>query len=165
MTHLIATIHEDWNRVKNDFEWKTMKANAHVSKIITLYCFVFTMSAVTLFLVQEVYLNLRGKYESRQWLYLSHFPYCNPTQSSIYHFIILFQFTGGMFSAITYCGLISFCGMLIMHVYGQFVILNFDIEKIINTKEFQSIAEFRSKLKLIVLQHEHLNRFENFYFC
>ncbi|XP_051164629.1 odorant receptor 4-like [Leptopilina boulardi] len=158
LRELIVSIYDDWNCEKSEFNRKIMKSNANVSLIITLYCVLGTMSAVLLFLISEVYFNLSGIYPVRQWLYLSYFPF-HTTESPTYELIILFQFTGGFCSGLIYGGIISFCGMLILHLHGQFEILQFTIEEFINTHEFQTLAEYRSKLKIFVIQHEHLNRF------
>lgn len=156
---LVASIMDDWKRKKSDEQWKTMRINAELSRKISLYCFIVTAATVISFFIQQTYLNIRGFYEVRQWFYQSYFPY-QTLESPAYELTCFFQFTGGTLTGLVYNGVLSFLGMLILHLHGQFIILQLTIETLISGHGLTYSEEFQPKLKLIVKQHEHLNRFE-----
>ncbi|XP_051164623.1 odorant receptor 4-like [Leptopilina boulardi] len=158
LENLIASIYEDWNRAKNEFEWRLMRNDAHIAKIITLYCFTVTMSATALQLLGQLIINCRRQKENRELFYLAYFPY-DVLKSPAYELTCFFQCCGVCFSSCLYSGLISFCAMLILHVHSQFSILEHNLESLINSNNFHSPNDFLLKLKIIVIEHEHLNRF------
>ena len=159
MKPLVASISDDWKRKKSDLQWKTMRINAELSRKISLYCFAVTAATVISFFIQQTYLNFRGFYGERQWFYQSSFPY-ETFKSPGYEFTCFFQVTGGTLTGLVYTGVVNFLGMLILHLHGQFSILQMTIETLINSHSCTYSNEFIPKLKFIVKQHEHLNRFE-----
>ncbi|XP_051164861.1 uncharacterized protein LOC127283810 [Leptopilina boulardi] len=82
--------------------------------------------------------------ELRQFFYHSTIPY-NTSETSSYKFIILFQFTKRVISQIIYSGLINF--------------LQYNIQDLINSHQFQSHVEYQPELKIFVVQHENLKRY------
>ncbi|XP_033209109.1 odorant receptor 4-like [Belonocnema kinseyi] len=155
---IIASISKDWSRKKNDMHMKIMRINAELSRKIFVYCLFGTSATVVSFFVQQTYLNIRGFYEVRRWFYQSFFPY-GTSESPAYELTCFFQFTGGTFAGLVYSGVVSFFGMLILHLRGQFSILQLDIKSIINSHGGTDSNEFKLKLKFIVEQHENLNSF------
>lgn len=136
-----------------------MRVNAELSRKIFVYCLCGTSATVVSFFVQQTYLNIRGFYGVRRWFYQSYFPY-ETSKSPAYELTCFFQFTGGTFAGFVYSGVVSFFGMLILHLCGQFSILQLNIKSLINSHGGTDSKEFQPKLKFIVEQHEHLNRFE-----
>lgn len=134
-----------------------MRKNAKIAKAISLYCFTITMSASAMHLMEQVVVNIRRQKESRELFYLSYFPY-DPLKSPAYELTCLFQFSGVCFASVIYSGLISFCSMLVLHIHSQFCILEHNLESLINLNNFSNLKEFLLKLKVIVIEHEHLNR-------
>ncbi|XP_051164635.1 odorant receptor 67c-like [Leptopilina boulardi] len=155
---LIASIYEDWNRAKSEFEWKLMRNDAQIAKIIALYCFTVTMSATALRFLGKIIVNSRREVENRELFYLAHFPY-DVLKSPAYELTCFFQSSAVTLSSCLFCAMISFCSMLILHVHSQFSILEYNLESLINSNNFSNSKDFLLKLKIIVIEHDHLNRF------
>lgn len=134
-----------------------MRSDAKIAKRISVTCFLVTATAFGSHIFKQSYVNSKRAESERQVFYIAYYPY-EFLKTPAYEITCFFQCVGGGFSSTIFVGILSFCSLLILHVHGQFSILEHNIESLVNSKNFANSKEFLTKLRVIVTKHEDLNR-------
>ncbi|XP_018393407.1 PREDICTED: odorant receptor 13a-like [Cyphomyrmex costatus] len=158
---LVNFFYQDWYMPKTSEERTIMLKNAKIVRKISIWCTILTQVMVTIYIVLRISTIIRFSPSdpARPMLYTAYFPF-DITRSPIFELICVCQILSAYSATVSYTGSDSFISMLVLHVCGQFENLRERLKNLANDPNaVKTSQEFKSKLRQIVMRHEHLNWF------
>lgn len=128
---------------------------AQTSRKISVICLILSQGTFHVKLVQELFFNisqkLNGNHNQTRLFVVSYFPY-DTVNFPNFEVTWCFQWLTLFLATCAYSGIDSFFAVLVMHISGQFTVLQLRLFNNINTKNFQE------NFKKLIQKHTILYR-------